>query len=81
LKLCARAPFLASLDLSELEKSIVTGSADECAERIAAYGADEVIITPFVRDDLELIARIADEVLPRLPGRSGAGSTAGLAVE
>jgi alkanesulfonate monooxygenase SsuD/methylene tetrahydromethanopterin reductase-like flavin-dependent oxidoreductase (luciferase family) len=67
----ARAPFLAALELSELESSIVIGSADECAERIAAYGADEVIITPFVRDDLELIARIANEVLPRLPGRDG----------
>jgi alkanesulfonate monooxygenase SsuD/methylene tetrahydromethanopterin reductase-like flavin-dependent oxidoreductase (luciferase family) len=65
----ARAPFLASLELSDLEGSIVTGSADECAARIAAYGADEVVITPFVRDDLELIARIANEVLPRLPGR------------
>jgi alkanesulfonate monooxygenase SsuD/methylene tetrahydromethanopterin reductase-like flavin-dependent oxidoreductase (luciferase family) len=68
----ARAPFLASLELSELEKSIIAGSADECAERIAAYGADEVVITPFVRDDLELIARIANDVLPRLPGRDGA---------
>jgi alkanesulfonate monooxygenase SsuD/methylene tetrahydromethanopterin reductase-like flavin-dependent oxidoreductase (luciferase family) len=73
---CARAPFLESLELSDLENSIVTGSAEECAERIAAYGADEVVITPFVRDDLELIARIADEVLPRLPGRDRAGSTA-----
>ena len=72
----ARAPFLRSLELSELEKSIVTGSADECAERIAAYGADEVVITPFVRDDLELISRIAEDVLPLLPGRDSAGSTA-----
>jgi alkanesulfonate monooxygenase SsuD/methylene tetrahydromethanopterin reductase-like flavin-dependent oxidoreductase (luciferase family) len=72
----ARAPFLSSLELSALERSIVTGSADECADRIAAYGADEVVITPFVRDDLELIARIADEVLPRLPGRDRAGSSA-----
>jgi alkanesulfonate monooxygenase SsuD/methylene tetrahydromethanopterin reductase-like flavin-dependent oxidoreductase (luciferase family) len=76
----ARAPFLASLELTELEKSIVTGSADECAERIAAYGADEVVITPFVRDDLELIDRIAREVLPLLPGRNRAGgNTAGSA--
>jgi alkanesulfonate monooxygenase SsuD/methylene tetrahydromethanopterin reductase-like flavin-dependent oxidoreductase (luciferase family) len=72
----ARAPFLASLELTELEKSIVTGSADECAERIAAYGADEVVITPFVRDDLELIDRIAREVLPLLPGRNRAGGNA-----
>jgi len=66
----ARAPFLSSLELSALEGSIVTGSADECAERIAAYGADEVVITPFVRDDLELVARIAEEVLPRLSRRN-----------
>ena len=65
----ARAPFLGSLELEELERSIVAGTADECAERIAAYGADEVVITPFVRDDLDLVARIAEEVAPRLPGR------------
>jgi len=72
----ARAPFLASLELSELKKSIVAGSAAECADRIAAYGADEVVITPFVRDDLALISRIAEDVLPLLPGRDSAGSTA-----
>ena len=62
----ARAPFLASLDLASLEASIVTGSSEECAERIAAYGADEVIITPFVRDDLEMIARIGEDIAPLL---------------
>ena len=58
----ARAPFLASLDLASLEASIVAGSSEECAARIAAYGADEVIVTPFVRDDLEMIARIGEEI-------------------
>jgi alkanesulfonate monooxygenase SsuD/methylene tetrahydromethanopterin reductase-like flavin-dependent oxidoreductase (luciferase family) len=62
----ARAPFLASLDLDVLEKSIVAGSPDEIAERISAYGADEVVVTPFVRDDLEMIARIGEEVIPGL---------------
>ena len=60
----ARAPFLASLDLASLEASIVAGSSEECAARIAAYGADEVIVTPFVRDDLEMIARIGEEIAP-----------------
>ena len=57
----ARAPFLASLDLASLEASIVAGSSEECAARIAAYGADEVIVTPFVRDDLEIIG---EEIAP-----------------
>ena len=64
----ARARFLASLDLDELESTIVAGSIDECAARIAAYVADEVIITPFVRDDLEMIARIGEKLVPTLHG-------------
>jgi len=63
-----RARFLASLDLDELESTIVAGSIDECAARIAAYVADEVIITPFVRDDLEMIARIGEKLVPTLHG-------------
>ena len=59
----ARAPYLASLDLDTLEGSIIAGSSDEIAERIAAYGADEVVVTPFVRDDLEMIARMGAEVI------------------
>jgi alkanesulfonate monooxygenase SsuD/methylene tetrahydromethanopterin reductase-like flavin-dependent oxidoreductase (luciferase family) len=62
----ARAPFLASLDLDVLESSIIAETSEECAERIAAYGADEVIITPFVRDDLEMVARIGREIAPAL---------------
>ena len=62
----ARAPFLASLDLASLEASIVGGSSEECAARIAAYGADEVIVTPFMRDDLGMIARIGEEIAPLL---------------
>jgi alkanesulfonate monooxygenase SsuD/methylene tetrahydromethanopterin reductase-like flavin-dependent oxidoreductase (luciferase family) len=71
-----RATFLSSLELSTLETSIIVGSGSDCAERIAAYGADEVMITPFVRDDLDLIARLAAEVLPLLPGRPDAGGRA-----
>lgn len=58
----ARAPYLASLDLDVLEKSIVTGSSDQIVDRLRAYGADEVVVTPFVRDDLEMIARIGEEI-------------------
>ncbi|HLW17236.1 MAG TPA: LLM class flavin-dependent oxidoreductase [Actinomycetota bacterium] len=62
----ARAPYLASLDLDALEQSIVGGSYDEIADRIAAYSADEVIVTPFVRDDLEVIARVGEEIASEL---------------
>lgn len=62
----ARAPFLSSLDLRELERSIVSGSMEECAERISVYGADEVIITPFVRDNVETISRLGAELLSTL---------------
>ena len=62
----ARAPYLASLDLDALEQSLVAGSSDEIVQGIAAYEADEVIITPFVRDDLEMIARIGEDIARRL---------------
>lgn len=62
----ARAPYLASLDLDALEHSIITGSCDEIVQRISAYGADEVVVTPFVRDDLEMIAGIGDGLIPAL---------------
>jgi len=62
----ARAPYLASLDLDALEQSIIMGSSDEIVQRITDFGADEVVVTPFVRDDLEMIARIGDEVIPPL---------------
>jgi alkanesulfonate monooxygenase SsuD/methylene tetrahydromethanopterin reductase-like flavin-dependent oxidoreductase (luciferase family) len=62
----ARAPYLASLDLDALEPSILAGSSNEIRERITAYDTDEVIVTPFVRDDLEMIARIGEEIVPAL---------------
>jgi alkanesulfonate monooxygenase SsuD/methylene tetrahydromethanopterin reductase-like flavin-dependent oxidoreductase (luciferase family) len=62
----ARAPFLESLDIADLKHAVIVGSPDECAARIAAYGADEVIVTPFVRDDVEMISRIGRDVLPAL---------------
>jgi len=64
----ARAPFLASLDLDDLEATIVAGSSEEIVERIADDEADEVVITAFVRDDLEMIARIGEEMISQLHG-------------
>lgn len=46
-----RAAFLGDLDPVLLARQIVTGDADAVAQRLHAYGADEVIVTPFVRDD------------------------------
>lgn len=65
-RVAARAPFLAGLDLAGLEDRLVVGTPAACAERITAYGADEVVIAPFVRDDLDLLAMIGSEVVPRL---------------
>lgn len=62
----ARAPFLSGLTLEDLEGRIVAGTPEQCAERIASYGADEVVLAPFVRDDLDLLATLAGEVAPRL---------------
>jgi len=61
-----RASFLRALDLSELERAIVVGDADVCARRIAEYGADEVVITPFERDDIDGIKRLGGELVPLL---------------
>jgi alkanesulfonate monooxygenase SsuD/methylene tetrahydromethanopterin reductase-like flavin-dependent oxidoreductase (luciferase family) len=61
-----RAPFLQGLILEEVERAIIVGDAATCARRIAGYGADEVVITAFVRDDLEMIRRIGETVLPLL---------------
>lgn len=61
-----RAPFLASLSPAALAGTIVCGTPEVCAERIASYGADEVVLAPFVRDDAGMAATIAREVIPRL---------------
>ena len=65
-RLRSRAPFLAGLDAGSLSKAIVTGTAQHCVERIASYGADEVVVAPLLRDDLEMIERLATEVAPAL---------------
>lgn len=65
-RVASRAPFLSGLTLEQLENRIVSGTPPQCAERIAAYGADEVVLAPLVRDDLDLVTAIATEVAPLL---------------
>lgn len=65
-RVARRAPFLAGLDLADLEGRLVVGTPAACADRIAAYGADEVVLAPFVRDDLELLTMVGSEVVPLL---------------
>lgn len=61
-----RAPFLSGLRLADVESRIVTGTPERCAEAIAAFGADEVVVTPFVRDDADLLAAISSDLAPLL---------------
>lgn len=65
-RVASRAPFLSGLTLAHLEDRILVGTYEECADRIAGYGADEVVLAPFVRDDLDLVAAIATEIAPLL---------------
>ena len=62
----ARAPFLAAVTRDALEGRIVVGDASSCAERILAYGADEVVIAPLLRDDEEMVRLLATGVASRL---------------
>lgn len=63
-RLRARAPFIGSTDA--LLGAICWGTPDAIAERIAAYGADEVVATLPLRDDLEMLERFATEAAPAL---------------
>jgi alkanesulfonate monooxygenase SsuD/methylene tetrahydromethanopterin reductase-like flavin-dependent oxidoreductase (luciferase family) len=65
-RLRRRAPFLADVDAASLTRNAIVGSARECVDRIAAYEADEVVLAPILRDDVELIERLATEVAPAL---------------
>ena len=62
----SRAAFLAALRTDDLRSSIVCGTPDVCAGRIAAYGADEVVVTLALRDDEDMLELFAGEVAPRL---------------
>ncbi|MGZ4139392.1 MAG: LLM class flavin-dependent oxidoreductase [Actinomycetota bacterium] len=73
-KVRRRASFLSSLERGALERSIVAGERGECVERILAYGADEVIVTPFVRDDVEMVGRLGRDVVSACRGAGGAAA-------
>lgn len=65
-RVASRAPFLSGLSLEDLEGRILTGTHERCAEAIAEYGADEVVMAPFVRDDPDLVGAIATGIAPLL---------------
>lgn len=62
----SRAQFLSGLRLADVEDKVVAGTPERCAEAIAAFGADEVVLAPFVRDDLDLLGLICTELAPLL---------------
>lgn len=66
-RLRARAGWLAGVDRAEVEARAIVGDAASCAERLAAYGADEIVLSPLVKDDPELLDEIGTEILPLLP--------------
>jgi alkanesulfonate monooxygenase SsuD/methylene tetrahydromethanopterin reductase-like flavin-dependent oxidoreductase (luciferase family) len=65
-RLRARAAYLSGVGLAALERSIIAGTPAQCAERMAAYGADEVVVTLLIRDDREMLELFAEEVVPLL---------------
>lgn len=65
-RLRARAAFLRDIDRQTLTTRIVCGTPDVCAERIAAYGADEVVAALLLRDDLEMLDLFGERVAPLL---------------
>jgi alkanesulfonate monooxygenase SsuD/methylene tetrahydromethanopterin reductase-like flavin-dependent oxidoreductase (luciferase family) len=65
-RLRRRASFLAEVDRAALAERIILGTPQECAERIAAYRADEVVVALLLRDDAEMLELFATEVAPLL---------------
>lgn len=65
-RLRGRAAFLRGIDRDSLAERIVSGTPERCAERIAAYGADEVVVALLLRDDPEMLELFATEVAPKL---------------
>jgi alkanesulfonate monooxygenase SsuD/methylene tetrahydromethanopterin reductase-like flavin-dependent oxidoreductase (luciferase family) len=69
-RLRGRAAFLSAVDRDALAGRIVTGTPQLCAERIASYQADEVVVALLLRDDLEMLELFATEVVPVVRGTS-----------
>lgn len=65
-RLRGRAAFLAGLERRALEEKIICGTPRECAERIAAYGADEVVVALLLRDDPSMLELFGSQVAPLL---------------
>ena len=67
-RLRGRAAFLSVVDRDALAGKIVIGTPQRCAERIAAYQADEVVVALLLRDDPEMLDLFATEVAPVIRG-------------
>jgi alkanesulfonate monooxygenase SsuD/methylene tetrahydromethanopterin reductase-like flavin-dependent oxidoreductase (luciferase family) len=67
-RLRGRAAFLSGVDRRTLAARIVTGTPQRCAERIASYQADEVVVALLLRDDPEMLDLFATEVAPLVRG-------------
>ena len=65
-RLRERAAFLSAVDRGSLAERIVLGTPERCAERIAAFAADEVVVALLLRDDPEMLDLFATEVAPKL---------------
>lgn len=65
-RLRGRAAFLSGVDRDSLTSRIVTGTPQGCAEQIASYRADEVVVALLLRDDPEMLDLFATEVAPML---------------
>jgi alkanesulfonate monooxygenase SsuD/methylene tetrahydromethanopterin reductase-like flavin-dependent oxidoreductase (luciferase family) len=65
-RLRERAAFLRSVDAAALGERIVAGTPEQCAERLAAYGSDGIVVALLLRDDPEMLELFATEVAPLL---------------
>jgi alkanesulfonate monooxygenase SsuD/methylene tetrahydromethanopterin reductase-like flavin-dependent oxidoreductase (luciferase family) len=65
-RLRAKAPFLAGVERATLERRVIIGTPERCAERLSAYRADEVIVALLHRDDAGMLELFATEVARRL---------------
>jgi alkanesulfonate monooxygenase SsuD/methylene tetrahydromethanopterin reductase-like flavin-dependent oxidoreductase (luciferase family) len=54
------------VDRRSLAERIVCGTPEACAERIAAYRSDEVVVALLLRDDAEMLELFATGVAPLL---------------
>lgn len=67
-RLRGRAPFLLDLDRRALGERIVCGTPEACAEKLAAYSADEIVAALLLRDDPEMLRLFGERVVPLVRG-------------